>query len=790
VRAINRKLQRDLLKSKAQILSIAAVFACGVASVIAMRSTLDSMQQARDRYYREARFPSVFASLRRAPERVALQISSIDGVAAVDTRVAADALLRVPGLNESATGHFVSVPDDGQPLLNTLYVRRGRFLSPRSDTEVLINEHFAEANKLSPGDTLSAVINGRWRELIVVGVVLSPEFIHDAIPSAGLGMFGDSKHTAILWMRRNALGPLYDMDGAFNDVTLLLTSRANEKEVIASLDRLLTRYGGGHAYARKDQLSNNIVSGEIEQLRVFGTAMPVIFISVAIFLLNVVLSRLITTQREEIAALKAFGYGNGAIAKHFLGYPIAVAVIGSIEGVALGIWAGSKYTMLYTSFFRFPVFEHTTRVELIIVSVSICTLAAIVGALAGVRVAVALPPAEGMRPPSPPVFKRLWLERLGLQGLLSPALRMTMRNLERRPLRTLASIIGVALAAAILVVGTFAFDSAGYMSDLQFRQVEREDMTVSFMQVRPERAAREVAHIKGVTRVEPYRSTPVRIRSGHRSRQILVTGLSMESQLRRIVDRDSRTYNIPASGIVLTSAVAEILHVKAGDTVSLEILEKGDRTRNVVVAALADELIGMSGYMEMRELNRVIGEGRVISGAYLSIDPAFRASVVDELNNIPGVGGTATRQAMLESFDKQIADSLRLTVMIVVSLASVVSVGVIYNGIRIALSERSRELASLRVLGFTKRESAALLFGEQGIVSMLGTPAGLVLGLGLAYWIAIGFKSELYRFPVVVLPHTYLFAVAVIVAGGIGAAVLMKRRVYNLDLVAVLKTRE
>jgi putative ABC transport system permease protein len=367
---------------------------------------------------------------------------------------------------------------------------------------------------------------------------------------------------------------------------------------------------------------------------------------------------------------------------------------------------------------------------------------------------------------------------------------MTMRNLERRPLRTLASIIGVALAAAILVVGTFAFDSAGYMSDLQFRQVEREDMTVSFMQVRPERAAREVAHIKGVTRVEPYRSTPVRIRSGHRSRQILVTGLSMESQLRRIVDRDSRTYNIPASGIVLTSAVAEILHVKAGDTVSLEILEKGDRTRNVVVAALADELIGMSGYMEMRELNRVIGEGRVISGAYLSIDPAFRASVVDELNNIPGVGGTATRQAMLESFDKQIADSLRLTVMIVVSLASVVSVGVIYNGIRIALSERSRELASLRVLGFTKRESAALLFGEQGIVSMLGTPAGLVLGLGLAYWIAIGFKSELYRFPVVVLPHTYLFAVAVIVAGGIGAAVLMKRRVYNLDLVAVLKTRE
>lgn len=790
MKALSRKLQRDLMRSKAQILSIAAVFACGVASVIAMRSTLDSMQHARDSYYREARFPSVFASLRRAPERVALQISSIEGVAAVDTRVAVDALLRVPGLAETATGHFVSVPDDGQPLLSALYIRRGRFLAPRSETEVLINEHFAEANKLSPGDTLSAVINGRWRNLRIVGIALSPEFIHDAIPSTGLGMFGDSKHQAILWMRRNALGPLYDMDGAFNDVTLLLTSRANEQAVIASLDRLLTRYGGGHAYARKDQLSNNIVSGELEQLRVFGTAMPVIFLSVAIFLLNVVLSRLITTQREEIASLKAFGYGNAAIARHFLGYPIAAAIIGSIEGVALGIWAGSKYTHLYTSFFRFPVFEHHTRPELIIVSVAISTAAAIVGALAGVRAAVALPPAEGMRPPSPLVFKRLLLERLGLKSLVPPSMRMTMRNLERRPLRTVASIIGVALAAAILVVGTFAFDSAGFMSDLQFRFIEREDMTVSFIQASPVRAAREVAHIKGITRVEPFRLTPVRIRSGHRSRQILLTGLESNAQLRRIVDRDARTYNVPVSGIVLTRALADILHVKAGDTVLLEILEKGGRTRSVVVAAVADELIGLYGYMEIGQLNSVIGEGRVISGAYLSIDPALHASVVDHLANIPGVGGTATRQAMLESFDKQIAESLRLTVMIVVSLASIVAVGVIYNGIRIALSERSRELASLRVLGFTRRESAALLFGEQGIITVLGTPLGLVMGLGLAYWIAVGFKSELYRFPVVVLPHTYLFSVAVIVVGGIAAALLMKRRVYNLDLVAVLKTRE
>jgi putative ABC transport system permease protein len=374
--------------------------------------------------------------------------------------------------------------------------------------------------------------------------------------------------------------------------------------------------------------------------------------------------------------------------------------------------------------------------------------------------------------------------------MLSPAMRMIARNLERRPLRTTASIVGVALAASILVVGTFAFDSARFMADLQFRYTEREDLTVSFSQPRSFRAAREIAHLDGVRLVEPYRSTPVRIRAGHRSRQILVTGLTPASQLRRIVDRRERAYSIPESGIVLTTALAEILHVKRGDTVMLEILEKGSRVRPVVVASLADELIGLSGYMKIAELNRTIGEGSVITGAYLSIEPGKQSRIVDQLGRIPGVGGTATRQAMLESFDEQIAQSLRLTVMIVVSLASVVAGGVIYNGIRIALSERSRELASLRVLGFTRREVAGLLFGEQGIINILGTPIGLIMGLGFAWWIATGFKSELYRFPVVILPHTYFFASILIVVASVGAALLMKRRVYNLNLVAVLKTRE
>ena len=788
MRALDRKLLRDLRRLKAQVASIAAVAACGVASVIAMRSTLDSIRGARDSYYATSRFPHVFASLHRAPEAVARRLSAIQGVAVVETRVTAGALLQVPRLTETAQGYVISLPDDGAPLLNVMYLRRGRFPTPRAVDEVLINEHFASANALRAGDTLGAIINGRWHRLFVVGVALSPEFIHDAAP--GVAQFSDSKHHGILWMRRNALARLYDMDGAFNDVAILLTDRTRERAVIAEVDRLLQHYGGGHAYGQADQPSNRVVQGEIEQLRVFGTAMPVIFLTVAAFLLNVVLSRLIATQREEIATLKAFGYGHFTIARHFLGYPLVAIALGAIGGVALGLWVGAKFTALYMRFFRFPVFAYGARPSLIAIAIAISAAAAIAGALGAVRVAVSLPPAEGMRPIAPAVYRPLLLERLGF-GMLVPApARMVLRDMERRPYRTLSSIIGVAFAAAVLVVGAFAFDSARFMSQLQFRIVERENLSVMFSSNRPARVRHELASIAGVSQVELYRAVAVRIRSAARVRQTLLIGLEPKATLRRLVDRQERAFAMPRTGVVLTTTLGHILDVGVGDSVTLELLERGGEVRREVVAATLDELLGLAAYMQLDAVNALMREGPRASGAYVLTGNADEGAVAERLAKRPYVSAITTRRAMLRSFDQQIAESLRLTVTTVVLLAAVVAAGVIYNGMRISLSERSRELASLRVLGFTRREVALLLFGEQAIIDVIGTALGLILGLALAYWVAAAFESELYRFPVVVSPRTYLLAIAVVSAAAVGAGLTMRRRIYGLDLVAVLKTRE
>ena len=788
MRALNRKLLRDLRHLRGQMLSIGGVVACGVAAVVAMGSTLQTMQRARTAYYERARFADVFASLKRAPEPLAARIAAIPGVAAVETRVTASVLLDVPRLTEPATGWVVSIPAEGRQTLNRLHVRRGRWPASGLSDEVLVGEHFAEANGLHVGDSLAAVINGRWRRLAIVGIAISPEFVHDV--AAGFHMFSDSRHFGVLWMGRDALGPLYGMDGAFNDIALALLPGANERDIIERLDAILAPYGGGRAYGRDDQPSNAVVTGEIKQLRAFGIVMPAVFLFVAAFLVSIVLSRLVSTQRGEIATLKAFGYGNRDIAVHVVGYALAAVALGSVIGVPFGAWVGAKYTGAYAEFFRFPDLAHRTSTGLIARSVSVAAGSAMLGALAAVRAAAALPPAEGMRPPSPPVFRPLLLERVGLVGVFSPTVRMILRSLERRPWRAAASILGVALAVGTFVAGTFAFDVAMYMGDLQFRVVEREDLAVAFTRPLPARASHDLRAVPGVARVEMYRTAPVRLTHGHRSRQMAITGLEREAALRRLVDGEGRVYAVPPTGLVLSMTLAKALHIRRGDTVRLELLEQGGAERQVVVTALLDELLGIAGYMEIGELNRLMREGPVVSGAYLVLEPGAEARALAMLRRLPSVAGATPRRAMLESFEEQITSMITLTTTVASVLACIIAVGVLYNGARIALSERGRDLASLRVLGFTRREVAGMLLGEQAAVNAAGTPLGLLLGLGLAGLIAFAFKSELYRFPVIVTARTYLWGIVMMMVAGLAAGIAMRRRLDALNLIEVLKTRE
>jgi putative ABC transport system permease protein len=787
MKALQRKLLRDLWHLRGQVFAIAVVVACGVSTVVTTRTAYESLVVSQAAYYARYRFADVFANLERAPEALRPRIEAIPGVAAVETRVVAEVSLDVPGLGEPAIGRLISLPERGVPRLNDVHLRRGRRLEPGHPEEVLVSEAFAEANRLEVGDRLGAVLNGRWERLHVVGVGLSPEYVYEI---RGTDLFPDNRRFGVMWMSRAALGPAFDLDGAFNDVSLRLAPGAVEDEVIARLDRLLEPYGGLGAYGRVDQVSHSFLSDEIAQNEVSGTVLPAVFLGVAAFLLNLVLARLVATQRDQIAVLKAFGYADGVVGRHYLGFAAVAVALGAAAGTPLGLWLGWLINGLYVRFYRFPVLEFAPGVTVVAIAIGVAATAALIGAQGAVRRVLSLPPAEAMRPEPPARFRAGLLERTHLAGRLPMAPRMIWRNVARRPLRAGLAVLGIALAVAILVVGRYFVDAMQILTDLQFRTVQREDTTLIFREPLAADARHGVASLPGVVRSEPFRVVPARLRFEHASRRVPLIGLESTSELRRLVDSEGSVYAPPLEGLVLTTRLARILGVVPGDQVQVEVLEGERPVRRIAVAGDVDEQIGLSAYLDARALSRLLREQGSVSGAFLRIDAAAEEALHARLKRLPAVAGTTTRLAALESFEGTIKQSFSIFTTVLVLFACAIAAAMVYNAARIALSERGRELASLRVLGFTRREIAVLLLGEQALLTLLALPVGFAIGWGLCMWIGGAYQRELFAIPLIVRGRAYLFALAVVLVSAFLSGWLVRRRLDRLDLVAVLKTRE
>jgi putative ABC transport system permease protein len=672
-------------------------------------------------------------------------------------------------------------------MLNDLFLREGRYIEPGQRGEVLISEAFASANRLAVGDAIDAVMNGKWERLRIVGIALSPEYIYEIRPSE---VFPDNRRFGVLWMSRDVLGSAFNMKDAFNDVAISLTRGADEREVISRLDQMLDRYGCLGAYGRSDQISFRFLTDELGELRAYGLILPTLFLCIVAFLLNVLLSRLVDTQRGQVAVLKAFGYTSVEIGLHYLELALVAVTVGTFAGVGLGLWLASGMMNIYARYFHFPALQLQADVRLILIAVAIAGGSACLGAISAVRRAVALAPAEAMRPEPPATFQPGLLERLGLRAMLSPASRIIVRNLDRRRWRAVFSALAVALSVAIVVSGRYAIDAVDRLVSIQFHTIQREDVTVVFQESRPARVRHELAQLTGVLRVEPYREIPVRLRLGHRSRRVAVLGLLPNGELRRPVDRQLRPVELPPDGLVLNTKLAEILVARPGDIVTVEVLEGARPVRQVPVVALADEPVGLGAYMDVFALHRLMREGDTISGAYMKVDSRSAPELYSVLKHIPSISGVAVREAMLASFWKTFGDSIWVSTAFLVGFASVIAFGIVYNGARIALSERGNELACLRVLGYTRGEIGRILLGEQGLLTLASIPAGFALGFALSLSLSRFFSRELFRLPLVVNAGTYAFAAIVVLAAAIFSGLVVAQRLRHMDLTEVLKSRE
>ncbi len=785
---LRRKLRRDLRHLGGQALAVAAMALCGAALFGTLRSMKGWLEASQAAYYAEERFADVFAPAVRVPFPVLAAAARRPGVAEVRGRIVTDALLDLPGRTEPVTARLVSVPDRPGRMLNGVRLQRGRWIAPGARGEAMVSDAFARANGIRPGDSVAVVLGGRWERLAVVATAISPEFLYE-IRGAG-DVFPDSRRFGVVWVdRRTVEGPA-GLDGAVNDVVVRLARGARERGVIAGLDTLLAPYGGAGAYGREDHVSHRFVTDEIAETRVTSVLIPGVFLLVTAFLLHIVLGRVIAIQREQVAMLKAFGIGDLRLTGHYLALALIPVAAGALAGTALGADLAGRLAGVYARFFQFPSTAFIPDPAVLGIGIGVTLGAAALGVLGTLVRVVRLPPAEAMRPEPPPRFRVGALERMGMAARLSLPLRMVLRTLGRRPVRSGLAAFASALAVGLMVAGWYIFDAIDVMAETQFDVIQREDVVVLFTTLEGPDAVRALGREPGVVRAEPSRAVPVRLRHGVREERTALRGLGAGAELRRPIDRRLRPVPLPPTGILLSRTLAERLGVAPGGTVTVEVLEGRRGVREVVVGALVDEPIGLGAYVELAQLARLLGEGPAVTGGFLAVDEGAMPALEARLKRLPAVEGAVSRASAVAGFERTIAESFRISLSVIVLFALVIAIGVVYNGIRVALSERGRELASLRVLGFTVGEVRRLLLEEQAILTLLAVPIGWLVGLGLAALITARVQSDLFRMPLVVLPRTYLLAAVVVITAAAASGLLVARRLGRMDLVAVLKARE
>lgn len=785
MRSLDRKLLRDLWKLRAPLAAVAIVMAAGVASMIMAWSTSASLQRSRVAYYDQGRFADVFVQLKRAPEPIKQRLAAIPGVSALQTRVVRDVNLSIPGMTEAATARLVSIPDGEIPALNAMQLRRGRMPESRA-AEVVASEPFAAANRLEPGDSIGAVINGRWQTLTIVGIGLSPEFVYFVRPGE---MLPDNRRSGVLWMPRSSLEVALGMQGAFNDVAFKLSKDAITPAVIREIDSILDRYGGFGAYDRTDHISDRYLSDEFNQLAVMGTWTPAIFLGVGAFLINVVLGRLVRTQREQLATLKAFGYSNILLARHVLLMAFSVCLAAAILGIAAGAALGVYLTTFYIEVFRFPLLSFSLEPASVTVGIAVAAASSVLGVLGALRVLTRLSPAEAMRPEAPKEYRTTILERFGVR-YVPIRWRMAVRAMENRPWRSLFAALGVGMSAAVLVVSSFALDSIEHIIEREYAAGHRYDIAVTFNE--PVSASgihsfRGMLEGEASLSAEPIRTAAAKISNLQITRTVAIVGLDPDSELLRLLNKQGLPVELPRDGLLISEHFARILRVQPGDLLRVQFLEGRRVHAWVPVSDTFVGYVGLTAYMRRDALNRLAVGGHVMSAVLVRVNPALSEDLQQRLKLTPAVASVANKRGMLDEFRWLIAQNITRITILHALFAGVIAFGVVYNSARVAFAERQRELATLRVLGFTRAEVSKVLLSEIALLTAVGIPVGLLMGRGLAWLLVRALQTESYEFPLVIFPRTYSLAAIVTASAAACSAWVVYRGVAKLDLLSTLK---
>jgi putative ABC transport system permease protein len=785
--ALNKKLLRDLWHMKVQTFSIAIIVIGGIAILLSSWSSYQSLKNARDNFYTNSSFANIFAEFKRAPAGLISQLQQIPGIQSIEGRILIDGIANIPNQEEPAVTRIISIPSGMQPTLNKLYLRKGRLPMEGTETEVAIHEGFAKAHRLQPGDQFQVLIEGHREDVRVVGIAISPEYIYALSAASPLP---DDVHFGVLWMSYQTISRLAKQRDAINSITANLNPHFSPPEVIAKLDQVLKNYGALGAYTREQQISHMFVQDEISQQKGTAIVTPLIFLSVSAFLIHVIFSRLIALNRAQIATLKAIGLSNWEVAQHYLKLVILMSLVGTLPGIAIGALMGRAFSKIYLDFYHFPELNFTLSYAAMGIGILCGIGPGILGAWQSIRNAFLLVPAEAMRPLMPPPFHRTLFDKVLPKKKISPMSKIIFRNMFHRPDRLLMIILGMATALGIIVTSLSWSDMISQLLETQFQRIQREDISINFLRPVSANGLQELKKMDGVLSVEGYRSAPIRIRYLNHKREIFLTGWPELTQMRQALSLNLEKIILPDEGLILGRFFYKNWGVREGDTVEIEMLEGTQKKIFLKVAGFSDEMLGLSASVKIQYLWKIFEEQTGYNMATIKADSKKINQLYIELKDIPEISSVVLKTSMYKGFQNTMGKIIRISTLILVTFALAIAIGVIYNSIRVNFSERSWEMASLRVLGFEKWDVFAIIFVEVALQVVLCIIPGCIFGYWFTRLSLQGIHTETFALPVIIHSQTYIKASLIVLFSLVVSSWLVYRMIDKLSLVDALKSRE
>lgn len=788
--AFHKKLLRTMLQQWPQSLGVVMVVLCGIAAYICIYSAYLNLSLTRDTYYAQNRFADFEIMVDRAPETAVFKIETIEGVRQVRRRLVEEVNVDVAGIDEPRIGRLISMPDRDVPVINDIVVLAGRYFSPGAQTETILSEDFAEANGLDIGDRVNISVKNKKYSLRIIGIGASPEYVYMIRNVQAL--VPSPERFGVLWVPEDFAETALDLKSACNNIVGLVDDPEHLDTILDEAEKILDPYGVFAKVKREDQLSNRFISDEIKGLSVSAKIVPTLFLGIAALILLILLNRMVRTERTQIGLMKAFGYSNWAVGLHYIEYGVILALIGCVGGFGLGEWMAGGMIKMYVQFYQFPILESRIYLDVLARSMGITILFATLGALVAAIQAARIHPAESMRAEAPRAVNKVWIERIPfLWRRITFTWKMIFRNISRNRFRSAVNLFGTAISLSLLLMGFFMIDSVEFGMDFQFQDAQREDVKVSFQTEQGKDVFYEVSRFPHVRRAEPLLEYPFEVRSAWRKKDVVLTGVPPGAEMQKIMDFDRKEYHLGAGGVILAENLAEELGVGPGDTVRLKpLLGRIDRTYSVTVRDIAQQFLGTAAYMEHGALSRMLEEPFAINSALLRIEEGSRDELNRYMKDVGGIAAVTFNQDAYDSIKKTIGQSMKITNSVLLSFAGVIAFSIIYNITSVSLSERQRELASLRVLGFTVGDVGRIMYFENIVMGLLGIAAGIPLGMGICALLVTAYSNDMFHMPFHIERSTYITAILLTFSFVLLANLAVRRKIGRLDLVEVLKERE